>query len=348
MYEKGSGILDLVTLGRTGITVNKNGFGCLPIQRIPKSEAVYLLQKAFYNGMNFFDTARMYTDSEEKMGEAFQHIRHRLFLASKSRAANGVELMKELDTTLKLLKTDYLDIYQFHNHAHFVCPDDGTGIYEAALEAKRQGKIRFIGMSSHKNQMLQQAIDSDLYDTVQFPFNYLSTEIEHSFVKQCAEKNIGYIAMKGMSGGLITSGRAAYSFMMRHENVLPIWGIQKEAELDEFLSCDSSNLMPDEELEALIKKDREELKGEFCRSCGYCLPCPSNIEIPKCARMTLLLGRSVIHEQTTPQVQANMENIVNCIECGNCKTRCPYELDVPELLKKNLEFYRNFIKNIEM
>ncbi len=338
--------MDYITLGKTGITVNKNGFGCLPIQRIPKSEAVYLLQKAFYNGINFFDTARMYTDSEEKMGEAFKHIRHRLFIATKSRAETGAELEKELETSLRELKTDYVDILQFHNHKNFVCPDNGTGLYETAMKAKEQGKIRFLGVSNHKNQHAQKVIDSDLYDVLQFPFNFLSSDVEHSLVKQCAEKNIAYIAMKGMSGGLITNGRAAYSYLMRYKNVLPIWGIQKEAELDEFISCQTQPLMPDDELEAYIAKERAELSGEFCRSCGYCLPCPANIEIQNCARMTLLLGRSPIEAQTTPEVRAKMEKITECINCGDCKTRCPYELDIPELLKKNLEFYREFVKDL--
>ncbi len=338
--------MDTVQLGQTGITVNKNGFGCLPIQRISKADAVYLLQKAFYNGVNFFDTARAYSDSEEKMGEAFRHIRHRLVLASKCKAKTGEEFNKHLDESLRMLQTDYIDLYQFHNHSHFVQPDDGSGLYEAALKAKEAGKILHIGITNHRQHIAKQAIESGLYETLQFPFSYLASDSDVELVRACKSHNMGFIAMKGLSGGLINNSAAAYAYMAQFDNVVPIWGIQRESELDEFISYNTAPPVLDGTLHAVIDKDRAELQGDFCRGCGYCMPCPAGIEINTCARMSLLIQRAPVAAQITPQSQAKMEKINDCLNCGKCKKNCPYELDTPALLKKNYAFYKEFLKTL--
>ncbi|MGE4354467.1 MAG: aldo/keto reductase [Oscillospiraceae bacterium] len=336
--------MNSVRLGKTEITVNKNGFGCLPIQRISKAEAVYLLQKAFYHGMTFFDTARGYTDSEEKVGEAFRHIRPKLFLASKTKAKTGDEFNAELETSLRLMQTDYIDLYQFHNHSYFVQPDDGSGLYEAALKAKQAGKIRHIGITNHRLHIAKQAIASGLYETLQFPFSYLAAEPDIALVKACREKDMGFIAMKALSGGLITNSAAAYAYMAQYDNVVPIWGIQRECELDEFITYIDNPPALNDELNAVITRDKNELQGEFCRGCGYCMPCPAGIEINTCARMALLIQRSPVENQVTPKAQAMMEKINDCLNCGKCKQHCPYDLDTPALLKKNYAFYKEFLK----
>ena len=159
--------MDKVVLGKTGLEVNKNGFGALPIQRVTKKEAVYLLQKAFYNGINYFDTARAYSDSEEKMGAAFEYTRDKIIISTKSQAQNGEEMRRHLEESLKNLRTDYIDIYQFHNPAFCPRPGDGTGLYEAALKAKEEGKIRHIGITNHRIAVAKEAIESGLYETMQ-------------------------------------------------------------------------------------------------------------------------------------------------------------------------------------
>ena len=174
-----------ITLGKTNITVNKNGFGALPIQRISDKDAVYLLHKAFDNGIDFYDTARYYTDSEEKLGMAFQDRRDKIFLASKTGAENTEDFWKDLETTLRNLKTDYLDIYQFHNTPFCPKPGDGSGLYEAMEKAKEQGKIRHIAITNHRLAVAREAIESGLYDTLQFPFSYLSSDQELDLVKKC-------------------------------------------------------------------------------------------------------------------------------------------------------------------
>ena len=328
-----------VTLGKTGITVEKNSFGALPIQRISTQEAVKLLRKAYDSGVTYYDTARWYTDSEEKLGEAFEGMREKVYIATKTGSTTVDGFWKDLETSLHNLRTDYIDIYQFHNPAFCPRPDDGTGLYEAMLEAKEKGMICHIGITNHRLNVAHEAVESGLYETLQFPFCYLATEKDIELVEKCKEANMGFIAMKALSGGLITNSAAAYAFLAQYDNVLPIWGVQRESELDEFLSYIDNPPTMTEELAAVIKKDREELLGDFCRGCGYCMPCPVGIEINNCARMSLLIRRSPSAAQLTPAAQEKMKKIENCLHCGSCKAKCPYGLDTPTLLEKNYQDY---------
>lgn len=332
-----------VRLGKTEILVNKNGFGALPIQRISDEAAVHLLRKAYDGGIRFFDTARAYSDSEHKVGLAFEKIRENLYIATKSGAQTGEAMREDLKKSLENLKTDYIDIYQFHNPAFCPRPGDNSGLYDAALEAKKEGKIRHIGITNHRLAVAGEAIESGLYETLQFPFCYLATEEDEELVRKCKEADMGFIAMKALSGGLITNSAAAYAHAAQYDNVLPIWGVQKEKELDEFLSYVTNPPAMTKETAELIEKDRAELSGEFCRGCGYCMPCPVNIEINNCARMSLLLRRSPSEAQLTQEAQKKMLNIENCLHCNQCKSKCPYGLDTPALLQKNLEDYKNVL-----
>ncbi len=333
-----------VTLGRTGITVDKNGFGALPIQRIPKEAAVRLLRKAFDNGITFFDTARSYTDSEEKLGAAFRGIpRERFFIATKTPSGDAEGFRRDLETSLRLLGTDCIDLYQFHNPARCPKPDDGTGLYEAMLEARHQGRIRFIGITNHRLSVAREAVESGLYDTLQFPFSYLASEPDLELVAACHRRNLGFLAMKALSGGLITNAAAACAYLARFENVLPIWGIQRERELDEFLAFRDNPPQLDDAMEAAIAADRENLRGNFCRACGYCLPCPAGIDIRTCARMSLLIRRSPSAPHLSPASQEMMKKIEGCLHCGNCTKRCPYHLDTPALLERNYRDYREIL-----
>lgn len=337
-----------VTLGSTGITVNKNGFGALPIQRISDEDAVYLVKKAYEGGITFFDTARCYSDSEKKVGMALEGIRDKVFIATKTMAETVEDFWKDLETSLELLKTDYVDLYQFHNPSFCPKPGDGTGLYEAILEAKAQGKVKHIGITNHRLAVANEAIDSGLYETLQFPFCYLATDKDLELVRKCKEANMGFIAMKALSGGLINNSKAAYVYLAQFDNVLPIWGVQRETELDEFLSYVQNPPVMTKELEALIQHDREQLQGEFCRGCGYCMPCPVGIEINNCARMSLMIRRAPSAAQLTPKMQEKMKLIEQCLHCGQCKGKCPYGLDTPALLEKNLKDYLEILGGKEI
>ena len=332
-----------VTLGKTGITVNKNGFGALPIQRITRADAAKLLRKAYDHDITYFDTARAYSDSEEKIGYALSDVRKHIFIATKSMATNAKELRADLEQSLRLLKTDYIDIYQFHNPAFVPRPGGKDGLYEEALKAKEEGKIRFIGITNHRWHVAEEAIASGLFSTLMFPFSYLVGEKDYPLVENCKIAHMGFISMKALSGGLITNAAAAFAFQAQYDNALPIWGVQREKELDEFLQFQENPPALTPELEAVIAKDKQELQGNFCRGCGYCLPCPAGINIPLAARMSLMLRRAPVKAYTTPEIQENMKKIENCLHCNHCKNNCPYGLDTPTLLQANYADYQTFL-----
>jgi predicted aldo/keto reductase-like oxidoreductase len=203
--------------------------------------------------------------------------------------------------------------------------------------------IHHIGITNHRLSVAIEAAESGLYETIQFPFSYLATEQEIELVKLCKKKGIGFIAMKALSGGLISNSAAAYAFHAQFDHVLPIWGIQKEEELDEFISYNSNPPILNEEISAIIEHDRRELAKDFCRGCGYCLPCPANIDIPISARMSLMIRRAPTTVYLSDTWKEKMKKIENCIHCNHCKNHCPYGLDTPKLLEENWADYKTFL-----
>ena len=335
--------MNQVTLGSTGITTVQNAFGALPIQRISIEESTKILRRAFEGDMRFFDTARAYSDSEEKMGVALADLRDQIFIATKTMAQTPEDFWDQLETSLKNLRTDYVDLYQFHCVNQVWRPGDGSGMYECMLEAKKQGKIRHIGVTAHKLEVAFDLVESGLYETLQYPFSYLASPREIELVKLCRERNVGFIAMKGLAGGLLSDSRAIMVFMSQFDNVLPIWGIQRESELEEWLSYMDETPVMDDEIAAFIKKEQDELMGDFCRGCGYCMPCPSGITINQCARMSLMIRRAPSAGWLGEHWQAEMEKINDCVECGACMKKCPYGLEIPTLLRKNYVDYQDVL-----
>lgn len=333
-----------IRLGRTGLEATEVSFGALPIQRITADAAGRLLRRAFDGGINFYDTARAYSDSEEKMGAALADVRGKIIIATKTKAGDGAKVISDIEVSLKTLKTDYVDIFQIHNPATVPVPDDGTGRYEAMAKLKEQGKIRFIGLTNHSLERSFAAAESGLYDTVQYPFSLLSTDKEIALAVRCKELDLGFIAMKAMGGGIIREVPATFAFIRHYDNVVPIWGMQKMEELEQFLALQKNPPAWDDAMKALARKEKDTLGKGFCRSCGYCLPCPMDIPVPTMARMALLLERSPWQQLVTPEAQAQMHRVKNCTNCGACSSRCPYELDTPALLRENYAFYVRFIE----
>jgi len=334
--------MDKIRLGRTGLMVTRSSFGALPIQRVSFDEAKFLLQKAYEGGINYFDTARNYTDSEEKIGYSLAHLRDDIIISTKSHALSGSELRKHLETSLYNLGTDYIDIYQFHNIKEVPRPGGKNGLYDEALKARDEGKIRFIGATSHTLDVAVEAVKSELFDTVQFPLNHLSSREDVGLVSLCMQHDVGLIAMKGLSGGLVTDASIPFAFFRQFDNIVPVWGIQREWELDQFLAMEENPPALDWEMEKRMEKDRRELAGNFCRSCGYCMPCPAGIDIPQAARMAFLLRRSPFEPYMTEEWKGKMDKIRDCKHCGQCKSRCPYGLDTPTLLRTMLDDYEQF------
>ena len=250
------------------------------------------------------------------------------------------EFWNDLETSLKELRTDYLDLYQFHNISF--CPKKEDDLYQAMLEAKDQGLIKHIGITTHKITHAHEALDSGLYETLQYPSSYLSGKEELEIVEKCRQLDVGFIAMKAMGGGLIKHSKASFAYINQFDNVLPIWGIQKLSELEEFLSYDENTVL-DDDLRAIIENDKKELGDNFCRGCGYCMPCPEEINISLCARMSLWIRRFPTEPNMDERTQEIMKKTLDCVECYECVDKCPYELDIPELLKENYEDYQNVL-----
>ena len=328
-------------LGKTNLKVNKNGFGALPIQRRNEKDSIEILKTAYEAGIDFYDTARFYTDSEEKLGKALEDVRENIYIASKTGMETVEEFWGDLETSLNELRTDYLDLYQFHNISF--CPKEDDELYQAILEAKEQKLINHIGITTHKITIAHEALDSGLYETLQYPFSYLSGEEELKLVEKCKKLDVGFIAMKAMGGGLIKNSKASYAYINQFDNVLPIWGIQKLEELNEFLSYDENTVLNDE-LKSAIEKDKAELGNNFCRGCGYCMPCPEGINVSLCARMSLWIRRFPTEPNMDERTQEIMKKTLDCVECYECVDKCPYELDIPELLKENYEDYMNVLE----
>ena len=334
--------MDKIRLGRTELYVSKTAFGALPIQRISHDDAVKLVRRAYESGINYFDTANAYTDSEEKLGDALHDARQEVIISTKSGGSDKKTVQAHIEESLRRLRTDYIDLFQFHNPAELPDPEDPDGPFAAALEAKQKGYIRHIGITNHRLKVAHAAIDSGNFETLQFPFCHLAAPQDLEIVEQCKAADMGFIAMKGLSGGLLNNAEACYAFMQEYPNVVPIWGIQREEELDQWLELTARNPHVTPEIQAIIDKDRKELAGNFCRSCGYCLPCTAGIDIPQAARMSALLRRSPYQPYMSDEWYAKMHKIEECVHCNACKSRCPYGLDTPALLQVMLKDYDAF------
>ena len=335
--------MEKIRLGRTGLMVSRSGFGAIPIQRIAEEKSTALLRRAYEAGINFFDTAHGYSDSEEKIGAALSDVRKNVILATKTPASDRKTLFEQLELSLKRLKTDYIDLYQLHNPKAVAQPGDQAGLYDALLEAKRKGMIRFIGITNHRLPVAREAVDSGHYDTLQFPLSSLSSDADVDLMNAAKAADVGFIAMKGMAGGLLTNARSTFAFLRSLDHAVPIWGIERMEELEEFIELEKNPPALDAAMMKIIEADRAELSGTFCRGCGYCMPCPAGIEINVSARLMFLIKRSRFEQYLTPEWQEKMGRIEGCIACGQCAERCPYELDPPAMLKKQLKEYRAFL-----
>ena len=336
-----------IRLGRTGIEATAQSFGALPIQRTETEEAVRILRAAVDGGINYFDTARAYTDSEEKIGKAFSpSVRQGIYIATKSGGKNKEAVLNDIRKSLSLLKTDYVDLLQAHNITAVPDENDENSIYAGLKEAQRLGYCRFIGVTSHRLDVAKAAIETGLYDTMQFPISYLSAKEDLELIDMCKKADMGMVAMKGLAGGAISSAKAAAAFMNLYPTLLPIWGIQHMWELEEFLEYGKNPPEMTEELQAAIAKDKTELSGNFCRACGYCMPCTAapEMEMNTTMRMYFNLRRMPPEQFLSEHWQKQMLMIEKCINCGACKRRCPYGLDCPAVLKRNLADYREFCK----
>lgn len=336
--------MKMVRLGRSELMVTKTSMGCLPIQRCSTKDAVAIIRRAYEGGINYFDTANAYSDSEYKLGIALEGIRENVIISTKSGSKDYNTILEHIENSLRMLQTDYIDLFQFHMVTEMPDFDDPKGMYAAALEAQRRGWIRHIGVTTHRIELAFELIESGKFETLQFPFSYISHERDFELVQRCRELDVGFIAMKGLAGGMLSNARACHAFMAEYENVVPIWGVQTMGQMDEWLALAAEDPSMDDELRAIVENDRVELGSSFCRGCGYCQPCPEGIEIFNAARMDMLLRRAVWKNYITDEWYGKMHRIENCRHCGLCSSRCPYGLDTPAVLEYMLKDYDQFYK----
>lgn len=336
--------MKMVRLGRSELMVTKTAMGCLPIQRCSTEDAVSIIRRAYEGGINFFDTANAYSDSEHKLGIALEGVRENVIISTKSGGKDYATVLGHIENSLRELKTDYIDLFQFHMVTEMPDFNDPNGMYAAAEEARRRGWIRHIGVTTHRIDLAFELIETGKFETMQFPFSYISHPRDFELVQRCRELDIGFIAMKGLAGGMLSNARACHAFMAEQENVVPIWGVQTMEQIEEWLALANEDPAMDEELRAVIEADRKELGTNFCRGCGYCLPCPEGIEIYNAARMDMLLRRAVWQNYVTDAWYEKMHRIENCRHCGLCASRCPYGLDTPAVLEYMLKDYDAFYK----
>ncbi len=338
-----------VKLGKTGLTVSEFGFGCIPIIRLVKEDSVTVLRYALERGINFFDTANAYRDSEEKIGKAFEGVRDRVVLASKTLKRSAEGAVEQLENSLRMMKTDYLDLYQLHQIAQeedwqkVIGPG---GALEAVMKARDAGKVRHVGVTSHSLPMAIRMVKSGLFETVQFPFNFIEEGARDELFGAALECGMGFIGMKPFGGGMIDNADIAFKYLRNYPSVIPIPGFESCEQVDQLLAIYSLDNTISAQDQAMMDNYRSELGKIFCRRCEYCQPCPQGVII------TPAMGYPIFAKRMSAPVAAEfcrkaMESVPNCTECGDCIKRCPYELKIPDIIKANYALYEEHLKGKE-
>lgn len=328
--------MEYTTFGKTGLKISRLGFGGIPIQRVDAKTTRKLIESMVERGINYIDTARGYTVSESYLGEALEGYRDKFILATKSMSRTKEAMAKDIEISLANLRTDYIDIYQVHNvpvnELDIVTGPDGA--LEALMEAKAAGKIRHIGLTAHSLETFEKAIELPWVETIMFPYNIVERHGEE-LIRKCGEKNIGFIAMKPLAGGAIEDATLALRFICSNPDVsvvIPGMYDVKEIEQNQ-AACEDSSELTEEEI-AAIQKVREDLGNNFCRRCNYCAPCTVGIDIPTAFLLQGYLDRYGLADWAKARYAGAKVKASECIECGECEPRCPYQLPIREMLKE--------------
>ena len=336
--------------GRTGLKIKTLGFGGIPIQRISEEESIQVVRRCYELGMNYFDTARAYSVSEERIGKALEDVRDEVILATKSGKRTAEEVEKELETSLKNLRTDYIDVYQLHNVTYQEQWDQVRGpggAMEAMNKAKEEGKIRHISVTSHNPDLALDLVRSGLFETLMIPYNYLTPKPAEKLLPLCQELNVGTIIMKPFGGGAFSNANTALKYVFNNPDTdLVIPGVLSIDEVEENFDVWNGDLsLTSEELE-LIEYDKKELGSQFCRGCNYCQPCPQDIPISYILRAEKqMLRRMGWSDSRVEGLKKAFEKAETCIECGSCESRCPYELPVIKLLPEAMASLKVHMEN---
>ncbi len=330
-----------LTLGATGLTVSAVGFGAIPIIRLEPDEAVAVVRRALERGFTFFDTAHLYVDSEDKLGRALAGRRHEVVLASKTMKRDAAGAWEDLELSLRRLRTDYLDLYQLHQvsqEADWQAVSGPGGALETVARAREAGHIRHLGITSHSLEMAVRLVQTGLFSTVQYPFNFIETEAGARLHPLARERGLGILAMKPFCGGLVEDARVVFAFLRQFPDVVALAGCDSVARVDEVAALyDTTPVLTDADREAMARY-RRELGDSFCRRCEYCQPCPQGVLITP-AMLYGVVAHRLGPAKAAAFADRSMESVRLCEECGECAARCPYGLPIPETLKKHLEMF---------
>jgi predicted aldo/keto reductase-like oxidoreductase len=338
--EKGTS-MQKVKLGRSGLNVSQIGFGGIPIIPLPADKAVAIVRHCFEGGITFFDTANMYPTSEEKIGAALADVRNQVVLATKTTERSAAGAAGHIDLSLKQLKTDRIDLYQFHNvsNAEALAEIQAPGgAYEAVLEAQQAGKIRCIGISSHSIATATAALETGLFQTLQFPFNFIENDPQDALFPLARSRGVGLIGMKPLGGGLLERADLCFGFLQQYPDIVPIPGIRTPAEADEIIALYRERPQLSGEHLKAMEEIRSILGDKFCHRCEYCMPCEQGVHISG-VLMYRAAAKRLSPENVKLWLGEAMQTVEQCIECGECEEKCPYQLPIVDLLKENLALY---------
>ncbi len=335
-------------LGRTGIKVFPLGFGGIPIQRLNTREAVKIVRAAVKLGINFIDTARAYSDSEEKIGLALENVEKKIFLATKTPKLDKKGSLNDIKISLDRLKVSSIDIYQLHgindrNSLKEVMKSDGA--LSGLKQAKKAGKIKHIAITGHNNEILLEALETGDFSTVQFCYNYIENDCEEKLIDYCLENDIGMIAMKPLAGGRLENPAVALKYVLSKEGIIPDPGMETIEEVKENMEIAQNSWELNQQEKELIQKDIEKLGTQFCRRCDYCQPCPEEISISAVLRAESFINRMPAQQINDKEgwIYKSFKKAENCTNCRQCVERCPYDLPVPELIDENIEIMSDFL-----
>lgn len=336
--------MDKIRFGKTGLMVTRIGFGGIPIQRLPEAEALKVVARVLDLGLNYIDTANGYTNSEERIGKVLKgRKRQDVIIATKTGARTVKEMEEHLDLSLKRLQTDYIDVYQFHQVGQEPWMQEvlaaDSPVYAFFQKAKKAGKIRHIGVTSHQIDIAKKLVESDKFETMMFPFNFITSEPAEQLLPLCEKHDVGFVDMKPMAGGMLYDAAVAFKWLFRYPNQVLIPGIEKIEEIEEIVALYEGDRAMTAEEEARMESLKDDLGTRFCRRCDYCQPCPQEIPISMVMTFPSFVKRLPSDWFVKGFVPEAMNKARNCAECGECESRCPYGLPIREMLKENYDLF---------
>ena len=334
--------MDKIRLGKTGLMATRLGFGGIPIQRDSEEDAISVVRRCLDLGVNYIDTANGYTVSEERIGKAVQGRRKDVIIATKSGGRSKEDVEKHLALSLHRLQTDYIDLYQFHgvnNTKHLETILEPNGLLDFVEEARKEGKVRHIGITSHQMDIAKKAIASDKFETIMFPFNVVTDEAATELLPLARQHDVGFIVMKPLAGGMLDDANIAFKYLFQFPDILPIPGIEKVEEIEEIVEILEKSPTMNEAERAEMARMKEELGHKFCHRCDYCQPCTMEIPISTVLTSASFAKRLPEERFFTEMVAKAMEKAAQCADCGNCEERCPYQLPIRTMLNEQVEWF---------